>query len=193
MELLLNWIDMIPRETAKSRALPGRRKSGKSAIMQRLFNILWDRNGAVIPFYFEMDDCDQWLLEFVDDYYRTFVSQYLSFQTRIVLEQSNEPWKFSVLREMAREIKDDKLLKDMDCFQEDLEAERADQAMYWAFSAPGRLAGNNNAFALVMIDEIQYMTKYIYHDKECQFLMRRLPGAYHRLVESKKHLIHELT
>jgi len=76
MELLLNWVNMIPRKTAKSRALLGRRKCGKSAIMQRLFNILWVQNGAVIPFYFEVQDYRQWLLEFSDLYYRTFLSQF---------------------------------------------------------------------------------------------------------------------
>ncbi|TGO02002.1 hypothetical protein PN36_32260 [Candidatus Thiomargarita nelsonii] len=45
---------LIPRKMAKSRALLGRRKCGKSAIMQRLFNILWNKNGRVIPFYFEV-------------------------------------------------------------------------------------------------------------------------------------------
>jgi hypothetical protein len=64
-------------------------------------------------------------------------------------------------------------------------AEKVEQSMNWAFSAPGNFAGNNNAFVLVMIDEIQYMTKYIYRDKACQYLIRRLPGAYHGLVESK--------
>jgi hypothetical protein len=53
MELLMNWVNVIPKEIAKSRALLGRRKCGKSAIMQRLFNILWNQNGLVIPFYFD--------------------------------------------------------------------------------------------------------------------------------------------
>ncbi|MCP4695669.1 MAG: hypothetical protein GY862_02300, partial [Gammaproteobacteria bacterium] len=185
MELLLKWAGMIPRKTAKSRALLGRRKSGKSAIMQRLFNILWNQNGAVIPFYFETQDRDQWLLEFVDAYYRTFASQYLSFKTRTILDQNNRPWKFAVLRDMAKEIKDEKLLKDMDFFQEDLEAERAGQALDWAFSAPGSLAGANNTFALVMIDEIQYMTKHVFWDKAHQVKAYNLPGGYHGLVESK--------
>jgi hypothetical protein len=67
---------------AKSRALLGRRKCGKSAIMQRIFNILWNQQGKVIPFYFEVQDNGQWLLDFADEYYRTLISQYLSFQTR---------------------------------------------------------------------------------------------------------------
>jgi hypothetical protein len=81
MELLLNWAEKIPGEISKSRPLLDRRKSGETAIMQRLFNILWNKNGTVIPFYFEILNFDQWLLDFSADYYRTFLSQYLSFKT----------------------------------------------------------------------------------------------------------------
>ncbi|MCP4489996.1 MAG: hypothetical protein GY820_22150, partial [Gammaproteobacteria bacterium] len=35
MELLTDWAENIPREISKSRALLGRRKCGKTAIMQR--------------------------------------------------------------------------------------------------------------------------------------------------------------
>lgn len=185
MELLINWANTIPRKIAKSRALLGRRKSGKSAIMQRLFNILWNQNDMVIPFYFEMQDYDQWLLELVDTYYRTFVSQYLSFKTRTVLAPNNRPWEFDKLIQMATEIEDQLTLEDMNSFQKCLAAEKIDPAMNWAFTAPGVFAGNNNAFVLVMIDEIQYMTKYIFGDKVHQVKARRLPGAYHGLVESK--------
>jgi len=185
MELLLNWANAIPREISKSRALLGRRKSGKSAIMQRLFNILWSQNGAVIPFYFEMQDYDQWLLEFAEVYYRTFVSQYLSFKTRTLLAPNHRPWEFDQLIRMATEIGDQLTLEDINSFQKCLATEKVEQNMNWAFSAPEKFAGNNNAFVLVMIDEIQYMTKYIFWDKVHQVKAHNLPGAYHSLVESK--------
>ncbi|MCP4104817.1 MAG: hypothetical protein GY749_49525, partial [Desulfobacteraceae bacterium] len=94
LSLLLNWTGMIPRKLSKSRALLGRRKSGKTAIMQRLFNILWNRNDKVIPFYFEVLQQDQWLLNFSDEYFRTFLSQYVSFKTRIPLAKENKPWNW---------------------------------------------------------------------------------------------------
>jgi hypothetical protein len=185
MALLMNWVNMIPRKMAKSRALLGRRKSGKSAIMQRLFNILWNQNGPVIPFYFEILDYNQWLLEFSEAYYRTFMSQYLSFKTRTVLAQNNRPWKWAELIEMARKIGDDTVLRHIDLFRDDLDTKRAEQAMNFAFSTPGEFAGLSNRFVLVMIDEIQYMTKHIFYDKKCKALAHNLPGAYHGLVESK--------
>ncbi|HIE02543.1 MAG TPA: hypothetical protein EYP59_20035 [Thiotrichaceae bacterium] len=52
MGLLMNWANAIPEKIAKSRVLLGRRKCGKTAIMQRLFNILWNQNGQIVPFYF---------------------------------------------------------------------------------------------------------------------------------------------
>jgi len=36
-----------------------------------------------------------------------------------------------------------------------------------------------------MIDEIQYMTEYLFRDKDYKVLAYHLPGAYHGLVESK--------
>jgi len=185
MELLINWVQSIPRKMAKSRALLGRRKCGKSAIMQRLFNILWNQNCRVIPFYFEVRDYRQWLLEFSDAYYRTFMSQFLSFKTRTVLDYENCPWSFAELRNMAKAINNNNALKSMDEFQNYLDKEQIDNAMNLAFSAPGVFAGKENVFFLVMIDEIQYMTKYIYYDKAHQVPAPNLPGAYHGLVESK--------
>ncbi len=59
MKLLMGWVDMIPKKASQSRALLGRRKSGKTAIMQRLFNTLWNKNGAVVPFYIEVVDYER--------------------------------------------------------------------------------------------------------------------------------------
>ncbi|KHD08455.1 hypothetical protein PN36_27710 [Candidatus Thiomargarita nelsonii] len=185
MTLLMNWVDKIPRKMAKSRALLGRRKCGKSAIMQRLFNILWNEQGKIIPFYFEVQDYDQWLLDFADVYYRSFMSQYLSFKTRTILSANNRPWDFDSLIDMAKELDDSFALKDISSFQKYLQAEKVDQSMNWAFSAPGVFAGQENLFVLVMIDEIQYMTKHIFYDKEHKVQAHNLPGAYHGLVESK--------
>ena len=117
MELLLNWAEKIPQQISKSRARLGRRKSGKTAIMQRLFNILWNKNNRVIPFYFEVLDFDQWLLDFSADYYRTFLSQYLSFKTRSRLPFDKKPWDMAELKEMSGNIENKNVLKSIETFQ----------------------------------------------------------------------------
>jgi hypothetical protein len=185
MELLLEWSENIPREISKSRALLGRRKSGKTAIMQRLFNILWNRNGRIIPFYFEVLDFDRWLLDFSDDYFRTFLSQYLSFKTRTLLPADNSPRKMAELKDISKTIGNQNVLRNIETFQEYYEAGKVDNAMNWAFGAPTRFAGEENVFFLVMIDEIQFMTKYIFRDRDYNVRAHNLPGAFHGLVESK--------
>jgi hypothetical protein len=45
------WLRYIPKKLGKSRVILARRKSGKTAFVQRIFNQLWSENGAVIPFY----------------------------------------------------------------------------------------------------------------------------------------------
>jgi hypothetical protein len=55
LSALLIWVDKIKQETSKSTAIISRRKTGKTAVMQRLFNIVFNLNNGVIPFYFEID------------------------------------------------------------------------------------------------------------------------------------------
>jgi len=45
------WLRYIPKKLGQSRVILARRKSGKTAFVQRIFNQLWSENGAVIPFY----------------------------------------------------------------------------------------------------------------------------------------------
>jgi hypothetical protein len=53
---LLKWADQIKDKLSKSTALLSRRKTGKSCLMQRIYNILFEKNDKVIPFYFEIKE-----------------------------------------------------------------------------------------------------------------------------------------
>jgi len=185
MNLLMNWVDLIPKELAKSHALLGRRKTGKTAIMQRLFNILWDRNSDVVPFYFEVLDKNDWLLDFADKYYRTFLTQYLSFLTRTPLPSNSQYADWDEIESVSKSVGSEYMLKYNNSFQRCLHNENSSNAIDLAFGAPSYFAGCEKKFFLVMIDEIQYMTEYIYVDKDKKYLERNLPGAFHGLVEQK--------
>ncbi|MEZ4736508.1 MAG: hypothetical protein R3E79_56195 [Caldilineaceae bacterium] len=76
------WLKGISREISKSRVILARRKSGKTAFVQRLFNELWSENGQVIPFYLDIADQNIWYPAFAVNYYRAFASQYISFSER---------------------------------------------------------------------------------------------------------------
>ena len=78
----LNWIDRTEMEVSQSTAILSRRKTGKSALLERLYNLAFDRNGRVVPFYFEIKETDQWLGDFANDFFLNFVYQYMAFRTR---------------------------------------------------------------------------------------------------------------
>ena len=47
LAMLDNWIKLIPKKLGKSKALFSRRKGGKTSLVQRLFNRLWNENGEI--------------------------------------------------------------------------------------------------------------------------------------------------
>ncbi|MCU0290054.1 MAG: hypothetical protein MUF15_27170, partial [Acidobacteria bacterium] len=53
MIYFLKWINEIKERKSQSTAILARRKMGKTAIMERLFNITFFKNDGVIPFYYE--------------------------------------------------------------------------------------------------------------------------------------------
>ncbi|MBF0395941.1 MAG: hypothetical protein HQK78_04165 [Desulfobacterales bacterium] len=183
MQLLMNWIAWIPKELAKSRALLARRKSGKTAILQRIFNILWNEKGTVVPFYYEIKESNIWVRDFALDYYSAFLTQYFSFMSQTPLN-SNQPLDIAELKELAKNI-DNKIVKDIDRVMLQDEKGRLDLLIDYAFGAPERFALTFNKFFLVMIDEMQYMTKYLFRDESFTVLLHNLPGRFHRLSESK--------
>jgi len=133
--------------------------------MQRLFNILWSQNGQVIPFYFEVIDQNQWILQFADEYFRTFLSQYLSFEKRISLESDNAPFDWETIHYLCNQLNNERILENLQRFKKYYDEENTHSAIMFAFGAPVRFAQYTGKFFLVMIDEIQYMTEYIFHDQ----------------------------
>ncbi len=82
LTLFQRWIQGIPKEISRSYALLSRRKTGKTAIMQRLYNLTFEKNSAVIPFYYEIKEDTQWARDFCADFFLTFLYQYIAFKTR---------------------------------------------------------------------------------------------------------------
>ena len=67
----------------QSIAVLARRRKGKTALLQRLFNIIYTRNDPqIIPFYFRVPEGKSSLLEFADLFYRRLLSAYFGFKTR---------------------------------------------------------------------------------------------------------------
>ncbi len=80
LAFLLNWVEGIKGLTSKSRLLLARHKTGKTAILQRLFNIVFDKNDQVIPIYYEVKESKQHVGEFCKDFFLTVIYQYTAFR-----------------------------------------------------------------------------------------------------------------
>ncbi|MDM8522926.1 hypothetical protein QUF80_06090 [Desulfococcaceae bacterium HSG8] len=183
--LLGQWLDLIPKRLGKSRAILGRRKSGKTAIVQRIFNRVWSENRNVVPFYFSIREKKIWYPEFAIEYYRAFASQYISFLERDERLVRN-PLSLDKIREYGISESPDILAEDVNMLLWNRERELHDSMWEIAYTAPERFAGVYDQRILVIIDEFQNITQYIYRDKACKEKPdETLAGSFHDVVESK--------
>jgi hypothetical protein len=178
------WIAGMPRNISKSRVIVARKKSGKTAFIQRLFNQLWQDNGSVIPFYIEIRETKIWFPDLAMTYFRTFASQYISFLERdptlaVTPLQLDEIREYGVSHGIARLVIYANSLENH--FQKGL----YDSMWYEAIGAPHAFAILYNKPIVVMIDEFQNLSGFVYTDREKTVVDETVPGSYHELSESK--------
>ncbi|MCB0060671.1 MAG: hypothetical protein KDE19_01095, partial [Caldilineaceae bacterium] len=179
------WIAGMPRLLSQSRALLGRRKSGKTAFVQRLFNQIWSANGDVIPFYFSVPETFMWYPEFVLLYYRTFATQYISFRERdpdLLLE----PLSMEQIRAYGEAHGIAALVNHVNLIVDD--QQKGYHGLMWdtAYRAPHRTADRYDQRILVIIDEFQYLSTNIFAREDLSGdPIVSMPGSYHEVSESK--------
>lgn len=180
------WLRFIPRRGSKSRVLLARRKSGKTAFVQRLYNQIWSQpEMGVIPFYLDIPEVKMWLPQFAILYFQAFASQYIAFMER----DANPIRKLLELEEIKAYAlaHSHKYLVD-DVNQLLRYAERGWHSLMWdtACAAPHRYAAVLDLRFLVMLDEFQNLAQYIYRDEACAGQPdETMPGSFHSLSESK--------
>ena len=183
-DLFSKWINLIPDRLSKSRAILARRKSGKTAFVERIFNKLWSDDGKVIPFYINIPERKVWFPEFARNYFRTFASHYISF-----LERDRKivsiPLTLSQIRQYGKSKSMEYLVIDVDSLMEDEAKGRHDSMWQTASSSPQRYAGAFDLRFLVIMDEFQNTGEYIYMDENHQYVDKSIPGTWHDLSESK--------
>ncbi|MCE7980917.1 MAG: hypothetical protein DYG89_06965 [Caldilinea sp. CFX5] len=179
------WVDEIERRVAPSRALLARRKSGKTAFIQRLFNQLWSANGRVIPFYFSVPEIALWYPSFALLYYRTFATQYISFlerEAKLVID----PLSMEQIKAYGEAHGIAALVNDVESILHD--EKEGHHGLMWdrSYRAPHRIASLYDQRIVVMIDEFQYLATNV---KASQDLsggpVESMPGSYHESSESK--------
>ncbi len=179
------WINKMPKKLSKSRVILARRKSGKTTFVQRIFNQLWHDNGAVIPFYISIPDAPIWYPNLAVKYYETFASHYISFMERDP-QLVREHLTLAKIRAYGQANDKTVLVNDVDKILNYKEARDYDLVWDTAYRAPHRMAAVYDQRILVIIDEFQYLSAFVYRDEQCVGPpIEALPGGYHEVSESK--------
>ncbi|MDQ1355570.1 MAG: hypothetical protein QG657_5880 [Acidobacteriota bacterium] len=182
----LKWIDDIKEEKSQSTALLARRKMGKTALIERLFNITFFKNDGVIPFYYEVREAKMWVVDFCQDFFLTFIYQYIAFKSRKpgYLDPENRS-DFGKTIEIAKQEGLDYLCGIIEGAAHAVAHEKIDILWNIAREAPKTIAARQKEYIVQMIDEFQFLNAMIYWDKDKKNPADSLAGGYLSTAESK--------
>ncbi|MCP4402731.1 MAG: hypothetical protein GY801_36195 [bacterium] len=186
LAMFSSWINNIQKGISKSTAILSRRKTGKTALMQRLYNLTFEKNAGVIPFYYEVREGPQWSVEFCRDFFLTFLSQYIAFQTRnptYLTLPGKQKGTFTGIREIVRKERLDYLIDDIDGVEELAREESIDRLWHIVRDTPRSLAARRNERIVQMIDEFQYLNSEIYWDREKMRVANEFAAGYMSTAE----------
>ncbi len=85
LEYLYSWAGAVQRGLSRSIAFLGRRKVGKSLMLERLYNILYSEQKGLLPFYYEFKEGERSAKKFYLDFIVRFYMQVVGYYTRDVL------------------------------------------------------------------------------------------------------------
>jgi len=176
------WYDYLQTNMAQSQAVVARRKKGKTAFLQRLFNILWScPESGVVPFYYSFQDKPITLSNFAEDFFAAFVGQYLSYRDRKE-EYLSYPISFEKLAPL---IQGDTHLSDAYETMEALEKKgKAGRMWNTASRLPAAIAAVKKIKIVQILDEFQNINGFIY-DEQWEKLLP-LSGTYLDLAEKRE-------
>ena len=175
----LNWIDRIKQEISLSTAILSRRKTGKTALLQRLFNTVFEKNNKVVPFYFQIRETDQWLADFSEEFFLTFVYQFIAFKTRKAeYLDTNRMGTFRDASAVARKEGLEYMGLVTDNVMEMSRQKKTDRLWNTVRDVPRMTAEHYNLYVVQMIDEFQFINRFIFRDKLCTRRMDNLAASY---------------
>jgi hypothetical protein len=186
LAFFLKWINDIKERKSHSTAILARRKMGKTAIMERLFNITYYKNDGVIPFYYEIKEKEMWVVDFCVDFCLTFIYQYIAFKSRKreYLEQF-EQGNLDRAKQAAEKEGLNYLNELIEGVQYSIRNDQIDILWETVRQAPKNIASRQNEFIVQMIDEFQFLNAMIYRDKNLDKLQNDMAGGYLSTAESK--------
>ena len=184
----LHWIERIKQKRSLSSAILSRRKTGKTALLQRLYNLTFEKNMGVIPFYYEVPEGKQWVVEFCQDFYLTFLYQYVAFRTRNphYVEVSRKPDKnFIDAMQVVRQERLEYLADSIHGISRLVEKKSTGLLWHAVRETPWTLAMQQNESIVQIIDEFQYLNSEICRDEAATQVIDDFASGYMRTAEYK--------
>jgi len=181
MAFLLDWAAGTKRRISKSMGFLSRRKKGKTALLQRFFNILYTKNDPqLIPFYYRIPEERLTKTLFAESFYRRLLTQYFAFTTRTP-EWTDKVFPLARLKDLARD--DEHVALDIEAMEDILDRVPG-QAWGYAREAGHRIAAGRDVRIIQILDEFQYMNRWIVSDDNSDRL-EELCYSYMGAAESK--------
>ncbi len=182
----LQWIENIADRNSRSMAILSRRKTGKTALMQRMYNILFHENGAVIPFYYEIREEKRWAIRFCKDFFLQFIFQYIAFKSRKAEYLRHPlPKDLSAVIDIVQKEGLDYLKDFIDQAAYLVKEENTTEMWDYVRDLPRGLASLRNEFFVQMIDEFQFLNSKIYRDEAMQNPIDDFAAGYFHTAEYK--------
>ena len=185
LEFLYTWADNIRNEISRSIAFLGRRKIGKSLILERLYNIIYSEKKGLIPFYYEFTEGTRSGKEFFEDFISRFYLQVIGYYTADIrlnrrAVDNRTTVKFSLLQKLLETVDiphKHEIITELDaCVQMISRNESPYEYVIAATATPRGFATIPGVEEKIvqMIDEFQYLNMYIdagVEDKPCKAYM----------------------
>ena len=165
LDYFWKWANSIPLPGGNSIAFAGLRRTGKTAILHRVFNRLFHEQDRVLPVFitFEPYLYRPGLMttyEFAEAYFSGYLRSYLAFRYRRP-DFHREALKFDELHQFSREVEDQLALKLFDRYVTVLNGKfsryPSAELASMAVNIPMGQAGVHNMPTAVFIDEFQLL------------------------------------
>ncbi|KPA10062.1 ATPase domain protein, prokaryote domain protein [Candidatus Magnetomorum sp. HK-1] len=185
LHALLAWVRMAKKRLARSEAMLSRRKTGKTAIMHRLFNILFHQNDGAIPFYYEIKETPQWMFDFSVDFFLTFTYQYIGYRSRNKRYINTFMKSFDNALEIAKKEGCHSIVEPIKFVHNQFKEKNAIAIWDTVRDLPREIGWLDGEPVIQMIDEFQYLNRYIYRDQMCTNHYPDFAGTYFHTAEYK--------
>lgn len=171
LQELEDWYKKIKNRISGSQALIAPRRMGKTALLDRLVNIVFFKDYQVAPFYFKMKREETTLHKFLLEYFTTFCRQYIAY---LLKDPEMYGSKDLSLRDLATLPSQNERVQYMQSkyihpFLERYERYGWEDARnHWdaMITIPESIGARTGVHTAVIIDEFQDMKFYIYDTDE---------------------------